>query len=79
MFTEYALNALLKQTYARTMVDCALFALPPLFLLLVLHTRAHPMSIYHDQARKLSLTPRETSPLDGKEGRRLRNASGYHT
>lgn len=28
MFTEYALNALLKQTYARTMVDCALFALP---------------------------------------------------
>lgn len=26
MFTEYALNALLKQTYARYVVDCALFA-----------------------------------------------------
>lgn len=48
MFTEYALNALLKQTYARTMVDCALFAVPPLHR--GLHTRAHPASIYHDQA-----------------------------
>lgn len=50
MFTEYALNALLKQTYARTptvVVDCALFALslPPH---LALHTRAHPASIYHE-------------------------------
>jgi len=45
MFTEYALNALLKQTYARTMVDCALFALPLSHLAF-----AHPASIYHDQA-----------------------------
>lgn len=51
MFTEYALNALLKQTYARTMADCALFALPPP-LHLALHTRApsDAAGIYHDQA-----------------------------
>lgn len=49
MFTEYALNALLKQTYARHDGGLrALFALPPRHL--ALHTRARPAGIYHDQA-----------------------------
>lgn len=58
MFTEYALNALLKQTYARTMVDCALFAMP-----LTTSAPAHPypsgeyISRPGTDVNSLSLTP----------------------
>lgn len=57
--------------------SCALFASPQSARLAL---RAHPTSIYHGRhRRKLSRWPcAEPRLRNGKEGRRLRNARGYH-